>query len=91
MEKENTQKELLQVYLSLWNNRGMEAETEAEASLSLRELIRRELLDENSHPRIRKTKEDKLQSGLMRLEASGLNRDLKDLLSDLYKEIFHSL
>ncbi|WP_433742662.1 hypothetical protein [Falsibacillus pallidus] len=82
--------ELLSAYRGIWNNRLLE-NGEFSAEEILKEAIKRELLDENSHPRIRKTKEEKFYFAMKRVKDSNLitsqKYDLMALHIDLFDEI----
>ncbi|MFS0670420.1 hypothetical protein [Peribacillus frigoritolerans] len=74
--KENVrQEELLVAYLSIWNNRKVNDGGGREV---LPELIRRELLDENAHPRARKPVLEKFYLSIKRVMESSLSEEMKN-------------
>ncbi|WP_108671476.1 hypothetical protein [Peribacillus acanthi] len=82
MNKAISHSELLKCYQQIWNNRII---AEGEDPLAvLQELIKRELLDENSHPRIRKSKYEKFYMSTARLMESSLDENEKSALLQLY-------
>ncbi|ETP70051.1 hypothetical protein G159_04120 [Planococcus glaciei CHR43] len=76
---------MIDAYRKLWPNRaGVDAiSTEEE----LEQKIRIELDDELTHPRVRKTRQQKLELALTRIEQSELTVEEKNNLSALYKKI----
>lgn len=85
--KENeTFADLLAAYRSIWNNRLLETgENGCEEILT--NAIKRELLDENSHPRVRKTCYEKFYSAIKRVTESPLKPEMKSALITLHVEI----
>jgi hypothetical protein len=83
--KEKTFLYLLNSYRSLWNNRQLDY-TDSSAETVLKEAIKRDLLDENSHPRIRKNKEEKYYLAIKRIVESSLHEKDKLQLIQLYTE-----
>lgn len=80
--KENIrQEELLVAYLSIWNNRKV---TDGGGREVLSELIRRELLDENAHPRARKPVLEKFYLCIKRVMESTLSEEMKNAIVMLY-------
>lgn len=80
--KENIrQEELLVAYLSIWNNRRV---TDGGGREVLTELIRRELLDENAHPRARKPVLEKFYLCIKRVMESPLSEEMKNAIVMLY-------
>ncbi|MGM0888728.1 MAG: hypothetical protein ACQEW5_17565 [Bacillota bacterium] len=80
--KENVrQEELLEAYLSIWNNRKV---TDGGGREVLSELIRRELLDENSHPRARKPVLEKFYLCIKRVMESSLSEEMKNAIVMAY-------
>lgn len=75
--------ELLKAYLSIWNNRSIQPVHQDQGAI-LSELIRRELLDENAHPRVRKTVFEKFYHSMKRLTESGLPSDKIRALTTIY-------
>lgn len=65
---------LLEAYISIWNNRKI---TNGEGGKVLSELIRRELLDENTHPRARKPILEKFYLSIKRVMESSLSAEKK--------------
>ncbi|MCM3673222.1 MULTISPECIES: hypothetical protein [Peribacillus] len=80
--KENVrQEELLEAYLSIWNNRKV---TDGGGKEVLSELIRRELLDENAHPRARKPVLEKFYLCIKRVMESTLSEEMKNSIVLVY-------
>ncbi|MFA1711039.1 hypothetical protein ACDX66_04960 [Peribacillus frigoritolerans] len=80
--KENVrQEELLVAYLSIWNNRKV---SDGEGREVLTELIRRELLDENAHPRARKSVLEKFYLSIKRVMESSLSEEMKNAIVMAY-------
>lgn len=76
---------MIEAYRKLWPNRaGVETISNKE---ELEQKIRIELNDELTHPRVRKTKQQKLELALTRIEQSDLSAEEKNSLSALYKKI----
>ncbi|WP_163100879.1 hypothetical protein [Peribacillus alkalitolerans] len=89
MDTEISHNELLKCYQQIWNNRNI---TDGEdPSGVLHELIKRELLDENSHPRIRKSKYEKFYMSIARLIESTLHENEKSALLQQYLNIMKNL
>ena len=76
---------MIEAYRRLWPNRaGVDTiRTEQE----LEQKIRIELNDELTHPRVRKTRQQKLGIALTRIEGADLTEEEKHSLSSLYKKI----
>ncbi|MFJ7830270.1 hypothetical protein ACQKL6_03355 [Peribacillus sp. NPDC097197] len=77
---------ILEAYLSLWNNRRV-LKGEEEPSKVLSELIRRELLDENAHPRARKPIHDKFHLSVNRVRESSLTDAEKTAIISAYHTV----
>ncbi|CAH0347326.1 hypothetical protein [Bacillus sp. CECT 9360] len=82
----NDSGKLLDSYLRIWNNRTVTDSSSAPVDL-LYELIKRELLDENSHPRTRKPKFEKFYSSVKRVISSELTEAEKVELLSVYVNI----
>jgi hypothetical protein len=82
--------ELLNEYRRIWNNRLLDTEAKG-SEQTLVEAIRRELLDENSHPRIRKNKFEKYFSAIKRVIDSTVSLEAKLLLIKIHNEIMEEL
>lgn len=74
---------LLEAYVGIWNNRRMKQGEEDPAQV-LSELIRRELLDENAHPRARKPMHEKFQLSMKRIKESSLSEEEKTAIISVY-------
>ncbi|MGE7603742.1 hypothetical protein ACQKL5_14810 [Peribacillus sp. NPDC097675] len=74
---------LLEAYASLWNNRKV-MKGDEEPLLILSELVRRELLDENAHPRARKPIHEKFHLSVNRVMESSLTDEEKTALISVY-------
>ncbi|MDP4162536.1 MAG: hypothetical protein Q8906_04440 [Bacillota bacterium] len=77
---------LLQAYRSIWNHRLLTSERES-SEVILKEAIKRELLDENSHPRIRKSKYEKYYFAINRLTNSSIEKKEKLELIQLHNDL----
>lgn len=76
---------MIEAYRKLWANR---SRTDSIDSLEeLQEQIQIELNDELTHPRVRKTRQEKLDLALQRIAESPLSAEEKNDLSQLYKKI----
>jgi hypothetical protein len=80
---------ILGLYRKLWNNRQLNNGENAEDIL--KEAIIRELKDENSHPRIRRSAYEKYYLATKRILDSSLENDDKILLFQLYAEYKRSI
>lgn len=80
---------LLTRYRSIWNNRLLEGMEGSEAIL--KEAIKRELLDENSHPRVRKGKYEKYYLASKRILNSSIGVEEKVALIRMHDEIMDEL
>lgn len=87
---ENRFDQLLQDYRSIWNNRLLHAE-ELESEQILQEAIKREINDENSHPRIRRTKYEKYFMATQRILDANIPNDSKLTLIDMHKTILEKI
>ncbi|MEH7441528.1 hypothetical protein V7201_04245 [Bacillus sp. JJ1122] len=76
---------LLKEYRELWNNRRLEAEESPE--FILKEAIARDLRDENSHPRARRTLMEKYFIATKRILESPLSHESKILLIQMHIRI----
>lgn len=76
---------LLNEYRKLWNNRVLAVRDSSEETLV--DAIKRELLDENSHPRIRKNKHEKFFLAVKRISQSKLTDMDKINLINLHIEL----
>ena len=86
MKKLTDDETLLEAYLSIWNNRRI-LKGEEEPSKILAELIRRELLDENAHPRARKPIHDKFHVSVNRVKESSLTDAEKTAIISVYHSV----
>ncbi|MBS4190881.1 hypothetical protein KHA94_11875 [Bacillus sp. FJAT-49705] len=75
---------LIQEYRSLWKNRLLS--TDLDAKNSLIDAIRRELKDENTHPRVRKTSIEKYYLATKRIMESNFSEGSKISLIQLHIE-----
>jgi hypothetical protein len=82
--------ELLDAYRSLWSNRSLPA-TENEAEDVLLDAIRRDLLDEMTHPRLRKSPYEKFSLAITRIATSSLHAKQKYELVRLYVQQLENL
>jgi hypothetical protein len=82
--------DLLNEYRRIWNNRLLETVGKSSEEI-LVEAIKRELLDENSHPRIRKSKFEKYYSAIKRVVDSTITREAKLWLIKVHNEVMEDL
>ncbi|QED48282.1 hypothetical protein [Cytobacillus dafuensis] len=75
---------LIKEYRSLWKNRLLSSDLDAKNSLI--DAIRRELKDENAHPRVRKTSIEKYYLATKRIMESNLSEGCKISLIQLHIE-----
>ncbi|UQD52425.1 hypothetical protein C0971_10700 [Bacillus methanolicus] len=80
---------LLNQYRSIWNNRLLESDESSEEII--KEAVKRELLDENSHPRVRKSVHEKFYLAVKRIVESQLNEEDKFALITLHIQIMKDL
>ncbi|MDZ5711935.1 hypothetical protein [Jeotgalibacillus haloalkalitolerans] len=73
---------ILQLYSSLWNNRSFETIEHMKSS------IVSELSDENTHPRLRRSPETKLQITIQMIRQSDLNSGHQEILINYVKDLF---
>lgn len=81
---------LLEAYRQIWKNRLLISEGNSLEKI-LKETIKRELLDGNSHPRVRKSKEEKYLSATKRIIESDLTSEEKVSLIKVHLEIVSQL
>lgn len=84
MTEKYSSEELLQAYLSIWNKRSIQHGHQQDKEEILSELVRRELLDENAHPRVRKPIFEKFYYSMRRLSESDLSSDKIRALTKVY-------
>jgi len=82
--------QLLEEYRSIWNNRLLH-KGECSSEELLTEAIKRELLDENSHPRIRKNKYEKYFFAIKRIINSSVSDSTKVTLIKIHMEIMETI
>jgi hypothetical protein len=82
--------ELLAEYRMIWNNRLLAA-SDRSSEDTLKEAVKRELLDENSHPRIRKSKFEKYYSAINRITQSTISNEAKVSLIHLHNGVMEQL
>lgn len=82
--------ELLAQYRMIWNNRLL-AINERSSEETLTEAVKRELLDENSHPRIRKNKFEKYYSAINRITQSTISSEAKVALIHLHNLVMEQI
>lgn len=81
--------ELIHAYQSLFLNRHSTMIIETIAQLE--ESIQVELLDELTHPRVRKNPEQKLIIAYERIEKSELNQHVKQQLIGIYETVYQNV
>jgi hypothetical protein len=82
--------ELLSEYRMIWNNRLL-ASSDRSSKETLTEAVKRELLDENSHPRIRKNKFEKYFSAINRITQSTISNEAKVSLIHIHNGVMEDL
>lgn len=82
--------ELLAAYRTLWVNRPI-VSSEEQSKEVLLEMIRRDLRDENSHPRARKNPYAKFYLATRRILDSTITDDKKLVLMNAHIEIFENI
>jgi hypothetical protein len=82
--------DLLVEYRRIWNNRLLETDGIGSEE-TLVEAIKRELLDENSHPRIRKSKFEKYYSAIKRVMDSTISLEAKLWLIKIHNDAMEEL
>jgi CRISPR/Cas system CMR-associated protein Cmr3 (group 5 of RAMP superfamily) len=87
---ENKFYQLLQDYRLIWNNRLLNSEGQ-ESELILLEAIKREINDENSHPRIRRNKYEKFYLATKRIMEASIPVQSKVELILLHKKVMEEL
>ena len=82
-------KSLIGAYQTLFPFRGA---TQTISSMNdLESIIKTELLDELTHPRVRKKSSEKLQLAFLRIDKSSLAEQEKTSLKALYEEVFNNV
>lgn len=81
---------LLAEYRKIWNNRMLETNDYTSEQI-LKEAVKRELLDENSHPRIRKNKFEKYYSAINRIVNSVISNEAKISLIHVHNQVMDEL
>ena len=81
---------LLRDYRLIWNNRHLDL-MNGNSQETLFEAIKRELLDENSHPRIRKNKYQKYYFATTRIINSDLSSEVKLQLIEFHIQIMKEI
>lgn len=81
--------ELLKSYQSLWSNRSLKEVHNEE--LTLKDIIKAELLDEKTHPRLRKSPEAKFVQASKRIVYSNLSHEEKLQLLLLHHEVIEEI
>ncbi|MDQ0244072.1 hypothetical protein J2S09_001617 [Bacillus fengqiuensis] len=86
---------LLNAYRKLWVNRSLQLKSDEDENKDeqniLYEAIKKDLLDEMTHPRVRHPADVKLQWAVKRIEEADLDQTSKDGLLSLYYSIYNSL
>jgi hypothetical protein len=87
---ENLFNQLLQDYRLIWNNRLLNSERQDSEQILL-EAIKREINDENSHPRIRRNKYEKFYLATKRIMEAPIPVQSKFELMLLHKKVMEEL
>lgn len=86
---------LLNAYRKLWSNRSLQLNNDKGENKNEQDLlcqtIKKDLLDEMTHPRVRQPQDVKLQWAVKRIEESDLDPTTKDNLLSLYHSIYTSI
>ncbi|WML44986.1 hypothetical protein [Neobacillus sp. PS3-40] len=82
---------LLKEYRSIWNNRLLSTAEVTNSEQVLKEAIKRELLDENSHPRIRRNRFEKYYFSIKRVTDSSISTEAKLSLTKVHNELMEEL
>lgn len=81
--------ELIQAYQTLFSNR--QSALMIETTSQLESAIQIELLDELTHPRVRKSPEQKLKIAYERIDKSTVNPAVKQQLKELYDSVYNEV
>ncbi|WP_026576591.1 hypothetical protein [Bacillus sp. UNC438CL73TsuS30] len=81
---------LLHEYRKVWNNRLLNVKNQNSEEI-LKDAIKRELLDENSHPRVRKNRYEKYYSAIKRLVDSKISTETKVHLIEVHNQMMDEL
>jgi hypothetical protein len=81
---------LLNQYRAIWNNRLLST-LDTSSEEVLKAAIKRELLDENTHPRIRKDNYEKYYFSIKRLMDAAILPEAKLALIQLYNELMEEI
>ena len=84
-----TSNELLEAYKSLWSNRILPIE--GNPTLTIKNAVKKELEDEMTHPRLRKTPHQKFTLSVKRIVTSSLDDQLKIQLINYHLHILEEL
>ncbi|WP_064091318.1 hypothetical protein [Rossellomorea aquimaris] len=87
----NSYESLLKAYSQLWKNRFLVDSDSISAEEVIKEAIKRDLSDENSHPRARKSKDRKFILATNRIINSDLTNDVKVALVNLHIQLLYQL
>ena len=86
----NSFESLLMAYSELWKNR-LVTDGSLSAEEVIKEAIKRDLLDEYSHPRARKSKDRKFLLATNRIINSDLSNEVKVALVSLHIQLLYQL
>lgn len=81
---------LLEQYRLIWNHRLLETMGQSSKE-TLLEAIKKELLDENSHPRVRKNKFEKYFSAINRVSDSTVSPEAKVQLIKIHNKVMEEI
>jgi hypothetical protein len=81
---------LLNQYRTIWNNRLLSSIDKSSEEV-LKEAIKRELLDENTHPRIRRNCYEKYYLSIKRVMGASILPEAKLALIQIHNEIIEEL
>ncbi|GAM16752.1 hypothetical protein [Mesobacillus selenatarsenatis] len=80
---------ILDEYRTIWNNRRLQSDQSTEDIL--KEAIQRDLKDENSHPRARRTLMEKYYLATKRILEASLTTESKIILLQLHMELVEAI
>lgn len=81
--------ELLHAYRKLWSNRTLSVGSDEKKTLE--EAIKKELFDEMTHPRVRKSPDKKLLDALKRIIAADISPEEKLELISKHMEMYEKI
>ncbi|WP_096155432.1 hypothetical protein [Bacillus sp. FJAT-45066] len=83
--------ELLIIYKNLWNSRNLENVKDIDIEVVLKELMKRELKDELTHPRVRKNPYEKFYFAVTRITNAEITDEEKVALISRFKGVMEGI